>query len=420
MIDDIRPPQAAREPSLPPKPTVEHVAETKPQREPPAGTSNTPSEAPVSVLPFDMELGPAASPKNWRQRLKKFWRPTRKQTVLGLSLFVLLSGGAMTAAILLKPVPAKPVVSKTPVKPAAPPKPLVVPSALSGLPVDPAVNQRPVIGVMIENSEAARPQSGLKDASVVFEAIAEAGITRFLALYQDNQPANVGPVRSARPYFVQWAMGFDAAYAHVGGSPQALQNIKEWGTRDLDQFANSGAYHRISSRAAPHNMYSGIDGLTRLAQSKGYTQSTFTGFIRKAKEEPAKVPTAKSISLKISGPAYNVQYEYDGVTNSYKRIMAGSPHIDANSGSQLAPKVVIALVTPYGLAADGYHSTYQAIGNGQAYVFQDGTVTQGQWSKTSVNAQLVLTDASGQPLKLNAGQTWLTAVGTAGTVTYAP
>src|SRR5262249_15833287 len=139
--------------------------------------------------------------------------------------------------------------------------PAVTLSTLSGLPVDPAVNQRPVTGVMIENSVQARPQSGLNQAGVVFEAIAEGGITRFLALYQDTTPDNVGPIRSARPYYEQWALGFDAGYAHVGGSPEALNDIKAWGVRDLDQFYNSGSYHRISSREAPHNVYTGITTL---------------------------------------------------------------------------------------------------------------------------------------------------------------
>ena len=101
---------------------------------------------------------------------------------------------------------------------------------------------------MVENSLAARPQSGLSQAGVVFEALAEGGVTRFMALYQDTTPTNVGPIRSARPYFIEWAMGFDAAYAHVGGSPVALSDIKAWNVQDLNQFYYGGYYHRISSR----------------------------------------------------------------------------------------------------------------------------------------------------------------------------
>jgi len=272
---------------------------------------------------------------------------------------------------------------------------------------------------MIENSLDARPQAGLGQAGVVFEAIAEGGITRFLALFQDTAPSDVGPIRSARPYYVQWAMGFDPGYAHVGGSPEALQDIKAWGVHDLDQFANGGSYHRVSSRAAPHNVYTAISTLNQLEASKGLTTSTFTGFARK-KDAPAKVPTAKTINLNISGPSYNVHYDYDATTNSYARSEGGAPHIDANTNAQIRPKVVVALVMPYGLEADDHHSSYGTIGSGAAYYFQDGTVTTGQWAKSDNASQFVFTDSAGQPMKFNAGQTWLTALGTPGAVTSAP
>jgi hypothetical protein len=299
------------------------------------------------------------------------------------------------------------------------PKPTTVASNLTGLQVDPSVNQRPVTGVMIENSLDARPQSGLSDAGVVFEAIAEGGITRFLTLFQDNITGDVGPIRSARPYYVQWAMGFDAGYAHVGGSPEALADIKAWGVKDLDQFANGGSYHRIASRAAPHNVYTGIQNLIDLQNAKGYTTSTYTGFLRK-KAAPAKVPTAKTVDLAISGPLYNVHYDYNAATNSYNRSEGGAPHMDANGNKQISPNVVIALVTSYGLEADDHHSQYGVIGSGQAYIFQDGTVTVGNWSKADAKTQLSFTDAAGKPLGINPGQTWLTAVSAANQVSYAP
>jgi hypothetical protein len=273
---------------------------------------------------------------------------------------------------------------------------------------------------MIENSVDARPQSGLQQASVVFEAIAEGGITRFLALYQDTAPSNIGPVRSARPYYELWNLGFDAGYAHVGGSPQALADIKAWKVRDLDQFYNAGAYHRISSRAAPHNVYTSMDALNQLEASKGWTSSNFKGFVRKPKEQPSKAPNAKSINIAISGPLYAVHYDYDPSTNSYKRSLAGAPHMDADSGAQISPKVVIAMAMPYSLESDGYHSDYNTIGNGLVFVFQDGIVTTGTWTKTSAYTQFTFADASGKPIKLNAGQTWLTAVGSAANVAYAP
>jgi hypothetical protein len=356
---------------------------------------------------------------SWRSRLTDNFH-THKREWLASTLIVLFCGGLVGLVLIMtdkKPeVAAVKPVKKVEKKVEAP---KVVPSTLSGLPVDPTVNQRTVTGVMVENSLAARPQSGLSQAGVVFEAIAEGGITRFLALYQDTEPENVGPVRSARPYYAQWALGFDAGYAHVGGSPAALRNIKEWGVRDLDQFHNAGAYRRIASRQAPHNVYTSLSQLNQLETSKGFTTSTFKGFERK-KEAASKQPNAKSINMAISGPVYNSHYDYDAASNAYKRSMAGAAHIDANTNAQISPKVVIALVMSYGFEADGYHSTYGTIGSGVALIFQDGVLTKGTWNKTDNKAQFTFTDATGKAIGLNPGQTWITAVKAEANVTFQP
>lgn len=349
--------------------------------------------------------------KKWRPH----WPTTRKGWVILITLLILLLLAAcgISYAILHKSTPetAQPIqkaTSKT------------VPSTLTGLPVDPSVNKRTVTGVMIENSPQARPQSGLGQAGVVFEAIAEGGITRFLALYQDTAPDNVGPIRSARPYYEQWALGFDAGYAHVGGSPEALADIKAWHVRDLDQFYNSGSYHRISSRAAPHNVYTSISTLNQLEVQKGYTTSTYTGFKRKPKENPSPTPTARSINFALSGPTYDVHYDYDAKTNSYLRNLAGAPHIDANTNQQINPKVVIALIMPYSLESDGYHSDYGTIGSGPVYVFQDGGVTHGKWTKSSNTDQFKFTDDNGRTILLDPGYTWLTALADTSKISYSP
>jgi hypothetical protein len=355
-----------------------------------------------------------------------------QRALLIIASLVLLGGVSGGSAYMLtrghKPK-ATAIAKKTEKKQA--PVDTRVPSQLSGLLVDPALNNRPVVGVMIENSLDARPQSGLDQASVVFEAIAEGGITRFLALFQDTQPDYVGPVRSVRPYYQTWALGFDAPMAHVGGSPEALANIKPWGVKDLDQFYNSGSYRRVSNRAAPHNVYTTLSNLTNLATSKGYTKSTFTSLLRKKPQPykpaaPSQTATdtrtaSTSVNLFMSSPLYNVSYSYDAATNSYKRTMGGKPHVSVNAAgasTQISPSVVVALVIPYNIEADGKHSFYATVGSGQAFVFQDGTVTLGTWSKAARNEQIKLTDSAGKPLGLNPGQTWITAVKTAGDVTY--
>ncbi len=346
------------------------------------------------------------------------WPLNRKWTIISAVIVMLLIGSGSVFAYLNQPKDmGGTFVSK---RGKYVPPITTVASNLTGMQVDPAVNQRPVTGVMIENSVDARPQSGLNQAGIVFEAIAEGGITRFLALFQDSQPDYIGPVRSARPYYVQWCMSFDCALAHVGGSPEALANIPAWGTKNLDQFANAAAYHRISSRYAPHNVYSSISKLNELEASKGYSTASYTSFTRK-RDTPSAAPTASSIDFAISGPLYNDHYAYDAKTDSYARSEGGATHMTVDSAgnkTQIQPKVIVALIMQYGLEADDHHSQYDVIGSGQAYVFQDGIITAATWSKADIKAPLTLTGSDNQPVALNAGQTWFTALSAANLVKY--
>lgn len=294
---------------------------------------------------------------------------------------------------------------------------------LTGVEVtDASLTKRPVTGLMIENSTDSRPQSGLDEAGVVFEAIAEGGITRFLALYQEDAPDYIGPIRSARPYYVEWAKMYDASYGHVGGSPDALALIKALGVKDLDQFSNGSSYYRISSRAAPHNVYTDFTKLDALNAKKGYTSSNFTPWARKA--DVPQTPTAGTIDITISSPLYSPRFTYDIATNSYKRLQDGEPHMvlakDLKTKTQIAPKTVVVMVTTYGLESDGKHSKYRTTGTGKLYVFQDGIVSVGTWSRADTKSQYVFTDKNGLPMLLNRGQTWVSLVGSESAVTYKP
>ncbi len=403
----------------------------------------------IAAADIELSLPEHATPdkpaKSTTVTLFRRWTVSKKKLIIvSVAAFLLLTGGGTAFALTHSSPAPKKVMPTAKTKIVKPPAPKPILSPLTGIPVSAAQQKLPVIGVMIENSPDARPQSGLKDAGVVYEAIAEAGITRFLALYQEAHPSNVGPIRSSRPYYLDWAMAFDAAYAHVGGSPDALQRIKDIGVRDMDQFFNPVAYHRVTSRYAPHNVYSSIDQLTDLAVSKGYDTSTFTGFERKAEkpykpatDTPSPTPSISSgsksstpkpatdtrtpvntIDFSISSAYYGDHYEYDGATNTYKRSEGGAVHMDADSNTQLAPKVVIALAMPYSLMDDGYHSMYTTTGSGKMYVFQDGTVVSGTWSKGQPKDQFVFNDDAGKVIQLNSGQTWISVVADAGKVTY--
>lgn len=352
----------------------------------------------------------------------KHWlseRLTKQQMIIGGIVFVALFGGGLAFVLSSKtsnntPPPAPKVVVKKP-------SPVPITSPLTGLPVSASDAQRPVTAVMVENSDAARPQGGLSQAGVVFEALTEGGITRFMALYQEAQPSNIGPIRSLRPYFLQWAMGFDAAVAHVGGSPQALSDVKSWNSKDINEFYYGSSFHRISTREAPHNVYTSIAALNSVETKNGWTTSKFTGFPRK-KDSPSTSPNATSIDLNPSYADFASNYSYNPTNNDYLRSEGGAVHMDSNTGTQLEPKVVIAMVIPWAQgsldATGAYYSDYQAVGSGPVYVFQDGTVTTGTWSKPGNADQIQFVDANNNPIKLNAGQTWITALASNSEVSY--
>jgi hypothetical protein len=331
---------------------------------------------------------------------------------------VLLVGGGVGAYFLLtQPAKGEPKAAIKS-KPLPKPEPVKYYSPLTGNEVaDTAATQQAVTGIMIENSPDARPQSGLKDSGVVFEAIAEGGITRFLVLYQEQKPQLIGPVRSVRAYYVDWLAAFNASVAHVGGSAAALAEVRNGSYRDIDQFFNSASYWRATDRYAPHNVYTSFERIDALNTKKGYTSSAFTGFTRKD-SAASTTPNATSVNVTISSANYNSSYAYNPVTNTYDRSVGGKPQLDREAG-QVSPRVVIAMrVTQSTVMEDGYRESINAVGTGTAYIFQDGTVQEVTWRKPSKTAQITFTDAEGKDVPLARGQTWITAVPNGKAVTW--
>ena len=344
---------------------------------------------------------------------------SKKQKIIaGVLTITIIFSGALGVFLLSKdePKPA-PVVQKV-----EEPKPAKTTEAsrLTGIEVPLENNKKTATGIMIENSPDARPQSGLKEAGVVYEAVAEGGITRFMAVFQDNLPTSIGPVRSVRPYYLDFVTPYDAGIAHVGGSGQALTEIANQGLKDLDQSIyghDTSVYWRNSARYAPHNMYTNLLKLKEVEAKKGWT-SNYEGFVRGGEDKAVEAPNAKAINIRMSSHNYNVAYQYDQASNSYLRSEGGKPHMDATSNTQLSPKI---LVVPIVIRTqDGIYSVYALNNGGKVLVFQNGTVIEGTWSKAGRKAQFKFTGADGQPLKLAPGQTWVTLAATASDVSFTP
>lgn len=344
------------------------------------------------------------------KRLGQWIKTHRPLAIAIIGAILIAAAGTTTYVILSQPMPKVELVKSTPK-----PKPVIkYYSSLDGTQIaNQAAATNLITAVMIENSPDARPQSGLKQAQVVYEAIAEGGITRFLCLYQQNKPQLIGPVRSLRMYYLDWAAPYQPSIVHVGGSAASLQEVRNGQYRNVDIEYHSGASWRATDRYAPHNVYTSFDRLDALNSKLGYTSSSFTSFGR-IDGKPAATQDAKSIDVTISGALYNSHYDYNATTNTYARQQAGAAHLDREDG-QISPSAVVTLrVNMSTVMEDGYREDITTTGSGQAEVFQNGTVQEVTWSKADRMSPLKLTDSTGKEVSLVRGQTWIAAVPTSG------
>lgn len=354
----------------------------------------------------------AGSKQSRLQRLRDFINRHRIATMCICGAILIAIGGAV-AFVLTYHAPVADTAYHTPAKKAPKPAEKYY-SHLNGIEVASKADlSKPVTAIMIENSPDARPHSGLKQAEVVYEAIAEGGITRFLTLFQQHKPQLIGPVRSLRMYYVDWLAPYQASVAHVGGSHASLQEVRNGKYRDIDQFFNGGSYWRANDRRPPHNVYTSFEKLDALNAGKGYKSSQFTSFARTDGKASDK-PNATSIDVNFSSSWYNTHYDYDKASNTYLRSIGGQASNDREEG-RLAPSVVIALhVNETTVMEDGWRQSIVTNGTGTATVFQNGTVAECNWRKNDRFSPLELIDATGKPVALNRGQTWIAAVPNSG------
>lgn len=276
------------------------------------------------------------------------------------------------------------------------------------------VANRHPLAVVIENHPDARPQTGLDQASIVYEAIAEGGITRFLAVFGPNSPEKVGPVRSARTFFLDWNLEYDAFFAHCGGNIDALDLIPQIGIKDLDQFRyGTKAFWREpeTGKAIEHTMYTDTTKLYEIAQDNGWNidQSDYTGVEFKEDLNKDQRLAKQNIIIDFSSESYKVKWIYDPETNQYNREMAGSPHQDAITGQGLKTKnIIIQEVkrspTVTRINENGWDMT--TIGEGKAKVFLDGKTIEATWKKENRNARTLFYDINGKKVSFNPGVFW--------------
>jgi hypothetical protein len=305
-------------------------------------------------------------------------------------------------------------VAASPDAPQTTPTPALVPADLDGTRVEAEKASLHPLAVMIENHPEARPQFGLSQAAGVIEAQAEGGITRFMALYRDpSAPVRVGPIRSARPYFVDIATEYNAFYAHVGGNDTALQQIRNTGVLDLNQFSiGEPVFKRDYSRgvATEHTMYSNTQSLWEFATQRNRWSSTGEYPVWKFQDDadPSQRPPTQKVTVDVSDPLYRVAWEYDQASNSYRRTMAGIPHTDAATNAVITTKTIILQTvqrTPHVTRINEQGWLFTLNGSGNATVIQNGQVIPATWKKE--NGRTRFYHADGTEISLVRGGWWL-------------
>ena len=313
------------------------------------------------------------------------------------------------------------------------------------------MNRRP-LAIMINNHVQARPQFGLSEADLIYEAVAEGGITRFLAIYYAKDSDKVGPVRSARIYYLDWAAEFNTFYAHWGGAfmddddrahqddptyaftchpdADAYAKINRIGLPSLDQmWLGNTAYWRENNQgvATEHTGFTSTQKLLNEAPNR-YPEEGWQNF------EPFQTWLFKDGLPEVDRPEassftfyfwegyqdYDVRWEYDPATNEYVRYQGGEKQFDAANNQELRAKNVIVQFTDQSFFGDEKgHLRYETVGTGKAKVFLDGKVIDAEWNKLAIRGRTRYFDAAtGDEIKFNRGQIWIEIVPTGNEIEY--
>lgn len=275
------------------------------------------------------------------------------------------------------------------------------------------------ISIMVENSAGARPQTGLDKANVVYEMLAEGGITRFLVVYYDNEAEMVGPVRSARPYFISKSLEHQAIYVHAGGSDEALNFIKTEKIDDINEFVDFEPFWRSRDRNPPHNLYTSTIELRKEAQKLGYLE-----MIKKEdyqfETDRNEVLNGKAVNSIVIpyNRLYKVTYKYQPETMKYLRLVNDEPHIDAETKKQIQVDNIIVQFTDTKEIDEEGRLSINFIGEGRGLVFFKGGSEEIIWKKADLKSRTIFLDQAGNRIAFIPGSIWIQIVPSGMVVEY--
>ncbi|MBM6938304.1 DUF3048 domain-containing protein [Pseudoflavonifractor phocaeensis] len=351
---------------------------------------------------------------------------------LALTLCLSGCGDSQEAAASVTPQPLPTASAAPTLSPTATPDPTPTPydgpeNPLTGMPIDgDAVNKRPV-AIMLNNLKQALPQLGQSEADIIYECLAEGGITRMLGVYQDPSDVGaIGSIRSARPYYLELALGHDAIFIHAGGSEDAYADIRAWGVTALDGV--NGPY--CGSSPGSNLMWRDADRRRNL----GYEHSVITtgetieekfatySFRQEHKDgytypitfaddgTPENGSTANTITVPFSNYKTGV-FTYDADSGTYLVEEYGAPYVDGNTGDQVAVTNVLVVQTSCWNTGDSYgHMEVDLTGTGSGYYACGGQIIPIRWSKPDRNSPFTYTDENGQPIVLGRGSSYVNII----------
>src|SRR5262245_61711504 len=319
-------------------------------------------------------------------------------------------GPELVAATLLPSPTATP-------KPTATSEPTATPQVqaadLDGMLVDASLAHRLPLAVSIDDSRAARPQSGFNATAMVWHAPADGYEVRYLLVFQEQDASDIGPVRSARIYLAHWAAELHAGYGHYGGDRLSLKWLKANRATvlgaDIDGISiGNSAYHRISSREAPHNAYTSTADLWRVATKLGGPADIDPSVhLRPFRDDSAPADRGVSQTIAIQYRTVKVGYTYDAATNAYKRTLDGKAHIDPMDNKQVTARTVVvvemAFKTDNTIEPGHNRPVLGFVGSGKATFFSEGKTVTGTWSKASELAPTLFLGPDGAELPLVRG-----------------
>lgn len=293
---------------------------------------------------------------------------------------------------------------------------------LTGLPMENDLEHNKPIAIMLNNIKAAMPQQGNSQADIIYEVLAEGGITRMLGIYQDISGLGiVGSVRSARLYYLELALGHDAIFVHAGGSPEFYDKKEAWGLTTIDgvngyyAYANTGLFWRDRQRVAgnyyayEHSLITSGEKLTQILTSRnvlGPHKDGFTYGITFAENAvPADGTAANTVTVPFSGYKTTV-FRYDEESGLYRVEQYDKPYIDGNDNSQITVTNVLVLNTTCTVVDDAGRITVD-LSSGNGWYICGGSAVPIKWEKGGRNEQLKYYDQSGQPLTLTAGKSYV-------------